>query len=631
VAVRHPCDLALLPPSELAEFNAGRMRRAHRLLGAHVLDQDGVAGTRFAVWAPDASRVAVAGDFNGWNAGAHPLAPVGSSGVWATFVPGAGDGQHYKYALQRRDGAAIGLKADPYARRVELRPGTASLITAPSRFQWSDAAWLRDRPDWRHAPLSIYEMHAGSWRRDSAGRPLGWRALAEELLPWLQQTGFTHVELLPVTEHPLDESWGYQCTGYFAPTRRHGEPDDLRWFIDRMHSAGIGVILDWVPGHFPRDEHALARYDGTALYEHEEPRRAEAPEWGTLKFNFGRHEVQSFLISSAIHWLEDFHADGLRVDAVASMLYLDYGRRDGDWIPNVYGGREDLEAIAFLRELNIATHAECPGTMTIAEESTDWVGVSRPVWLGGLGFSMKWDMGWMHDTLDYLRHDPVHRRHHHDRLTFGMLYAHSENFVLPLSHDEVVHGKGSLYARMPGDDWQKHANLRLLYAWQFTHPGKKLLFMGGEIAARGEWAADRALDLVRVGERLPAGLLRLVGDLNRLYRGRRALHGADFEPRGFEWLDCNDAENSALCYLRRDGDDEVIVVLNFTPVPRHGYRVGVPGPGHYRELLNTDAACYGGSNLGNGGGVDSEARPWMGRPHSLLLTLPPLAALVLSR
>ncbi|MGD8689060.1 MAG: 1,4-alpha-glucan branching protein GlgB [Gammaproteobacteria bacterium] len=614
---------------ELAGFNDGFHRRIHHFLGSHPGERDGISGTRFAVWAPNAERVSVVGDFNRWDGRCHPMSVRNGTGVWELFIPGVEDGALYKYELRNRDSGTVSVKTDPCARRFELRPRTASVVTTTSCFAWSDEAWLHDRPDWRNAPISIYELHVGAWRHEPDGRIPGYRDLADPLVDYLTGTGFTHVELMPVMEHPLDESWGYQCTGYFAPTRRFGEPDDLRYLIDRLHGAGIGVILDWVPGHFPRDEHALARFDGSALFEHEDPRRAHTADWGTLAFNLGRREVRSFLVSSAIHWLEDFHADGLRVDAVAAMLYLDYGRETGEWLPNVHGGNEDLDAVEFLQQLNTATHAECPGTITVAEESTAWPGVSRPVWLGGLGFSMKWNMGWMHDTLDYFSHDPVHRRFHHDQLTFGMLYAFSENFVLPLSHDEVVHGKGPLYDRMPGDDWQRHANLRLLYTHQFTWPGKKLLFMGDEFGVREEWSPGRALDWERLKLPRHRGLRCLVSDLNRLYRTLPALHEKDFDPAGFEWIDCHDAEQSVFSYLRRDGDALAVVALNATPVPRHGYRIGVPQGGLYRECFNSDAALYGGSNLGNLGEVEAEPVAWMGREWSLTLTLPPLAGLIL--
>ena len=617
-----------LPQAELESFNRGEHRRAQRLLGAHVIDYAGVRGTRFAVWAPNAERVSVVGDFNDWDGRRHPMNVRGESGVWELFIPGVGLGAFYKFELRSRGNGEISLRADPYARANEVPPRSASCVEA-SHFAWGDADWLTRRPDWRRAPLSVYELHAGSWRRHPDGRFYSYRELADALLPYVQDMGFTHVELLPVTEHPYNASWGYQTTGYFAPTARYGSPDDFRYFVDRLHRAGIGVILDWVPGHFPRDEHALARFDGTALYEHADPRAGLHPEWGTLVFNYGRNEVRSFLISSAVHWLEEFHMDGLRVDAVASMLYLDYGRKPGEWLPNPHGGKENLEAVTFLQALNAATHGECPGSFTIAEESTAWPAVTRPGWVGGLGFSMKWNMGWMHDTLAYLHEDPIHRRYHQELLTFGMLYAFSENFVLPLSHDEVVHGKGSLLARMPGDDWQRFANLRLLFGFQFTYPGKKLLFMGDEFGMPGEWSHDAGLPWDLLTTPAHACTQKLVRDLNRLYVSEAALHSADFEPEGFEWIDCHDSLQSVVSYLRRGVDETLLMILNFTPVVRYGYRVGAPAPGRYLELLNSDAATYGGSNVGNLGGIETEPVPWMGRPCSLSLTLPPLGMLVL--
>jgi 1,4-alpha-glucan branching enzyme len=622
-----------IPDYDLWLFNAGRARQAYRALGAHPMVIDGVAGTRFAVWAPNAERVSVVGDFNGWDGRLHMMVARGASGVWELFVPGVGPGDLYKYELRSRLSGAVFLKADPYARDAERRPGTASRVAAPPAHRWRDAEWLarRARWDWLHAPMSIYELHSGSWRRHADGRQYDYHELAAALVPYVAQLGYTHIELLPMTKHPLDESWGYQTTGYFAPTRRHGDADGLRAFVDACHAAGIGVILDWVPGHFPRDDWALARFDGTALYEHEDPRLGVHPDWGTAAFNFGRNEVRSFLLSSAHYWLSEFHFDGLRVDAVASMLYLDYSRRPGEWLPNRHGGRENLEAIEFLRELNEMVHAEFPGALTIAEESTAWPMVSRPVHLGGLGFSLKWNMGWMHDTLAYFARDPVHRRYHHHELTFGQLYAYTENFVLPFSHDEVVHGKGALLAKMPGDAWQRHANARLLAVYQMTSPGKKLNFMGNELAQAREWSERGELDWGLLGEPLHAGHQRLAGDLNRLYRERKALHELDHEQAGFAWIDCHDAEQSVLAYLRnaRDGSS-VVVVLNFTPVPRLGYRIGVPGPGYYRELLNSDSRLYGGSDLGNRGGVDAEALAHGAFQWSLALTLPPLAGIVLA-
>ncbi len=619
-----------LAPTEIARFNRGCEHRAWRLLGAHRQTRDGIIGTRFGVWAPNAERVSVVGDFNAWDGRRHPLMVHGSSGVWELFVPGVEAGALYKFEIRNRDSGEILLKTDPFGRWFEIRPGTAARVAGASRFVWQDEAWMRARPDWQQAPMSIYEVHAGSWRRHTDGSFLDYREMADLLADYVLQQGFTHVELLPLTEHPFDGSWGYQTTGYFAPTSRFGDPDALRYLVDRLHRNRIGVILDWVPGHFPRDAHALARFDGSALYEHVDPRRGTHKDWGTLVFNFGRNEVRSFLLSSALYWLEEFHLDGLRVDAVASMLYLDYGREPGEWEPNIHGGNENLEAVAFLRELNELTHGQCPGSVTIAEESTAWPGVSRPAWLGGLGFSMKWNMGWMHDTLTYLHRDPVHRHFHHDELTFGLLYAHSENFVLPLSHDEVVHGKGSLLNKMPGDDWRRFANLRLLLAYQFTYPGKKLLFMGDEFAMPGEWDHDAALPWTVMQQASHAGIATLVRDLNLLYREQAALHACDFDGTGFDWIDCHDTEQSVISYLRRSETSFVAVVLNFTPIPRQSYRLGVPEPGAYIELLNTDSVHYGGSDVGNLGAVVATRMPWMGRPYSLSLSLPPSGALILA-
>ncbi|MCH8503516.1 MAG: 1,4-alpha-glucan branching protein GlgB [Ectothiorhodospiraceae bacterium] len=618
-----------LNPDELRSFCSGEHIRTWQLLGAHLVERGGVRGTRFAVWAPNAERVSVVGDFNGWNGLSHPMTVHGDSGVWELFVPEVVEGALYKFELRNRDTGQVNQKIDPFARRFEVRPRSACIVDAPPAHGWNDDDWMQHRPDWQSAPMAIYEMHVGSWRRHADGSFLGYCELADRLVEELAETGFTHVEIMPITEHPFDGSWGYQTTGYFAPTSRFGTPDDFRYFVDTLHRHGLGVILDWVPGHFPRDAHALARYDGTALFEHADPRQGETVDWGTLVFNFGRNEVRSFLISSALYWLEEFHLDGLRIDAVAAMLYLEYGRPEGGWIPNTYGGNENLDAVAFMQAMNSVTHRESPGTVTIAEESTAWPAVTRPVHLGGLGFSMKWNLGWMHDTLEYMRHDPVHRRFHHDRLTFGLLYAYTENFVLPFSHDEVVHGKGSLLDRMPGDRWQKFANLRLLFAYQYAYPGKKLLFMGNEFGAPREWSHEGALDLSVLADEAHAGVRRLVTDLNHLYRDRRALHRDDFEPTGFEWIDCHDADQSVLSFLRRSGDRLMIVVCNFTPVPRHGYRVGVPHVGRYRECLNSDAALYGGSNVGNQGVAHGEPIPWMGRPCSIALTLPPLGCIYL--
>jgi len=554
------------------------------------------------------------------------------SGVWELFIPGLEPGTLYKYEVRNRATGEILLKADPYGQRFELRPRTASIVPTAAPFPWTDGAWLtrRTQQDWQHGPISIYEAHLGSWQRDGQSGFLSYRDLAHRLVDYVREMGFSHIQVLPLTEFPLDLSWGYQATGYYAPTSRHGDPDDFRYFVDYCHRQGIGVLVDWVPAHFPKDAHALARFDGTPLYEHEDPRLGEHQDWSTLIFNFGRHEVKNFLISSAIFWLEELHVDGLRVDAVASMLYLDYSRREGEWIPNRYGGRENLEAIAFLRELNIVTHERCPGTLMIAEESTSWPMVSRPTYLGGLGFDLKWNMGWMNDTLSYMSKEPVHRSYHQDLLTFAMLYAFTENFILPLSHDEVVHGKGSMLNKMPGDEWQRFANLRALYAYMFTHPGKKLLFMGTEFGQGLEWNHAGILDWYVLDYPLHRGLQRLVRDLNHLYRESPALHERDFEWQGFEWIDCHDAQQSVLSFVRWSEGEFLLVVANFTPVPRHDYRIGVPRPGHYEEALNSDAAVYGGSNLGNGDrNLLAENLPWMNRPWSLALTLPPLAVLVL--
>jgi 1,4-alpha-glucan branching enzyme len=615
----------------LASFAQGRHASSWEMLGALPQVRDGIAGVRFAVWAPHAGRVSVVGPFCSWDGRQYPMSARGTSGVFEIFIPGLAPGELYKFEIRHRETGALSLKADPFARYAELRPATASRVTAASSHAWRDGPWLAGRAgrDWLHAPMSIYEVHAGSWRRHADGRYFGWRELADTLVPYVKDLGYTHLELLPVTEHPLDDSWGYQATGYFAPTSRHGTPDDLRHFIDTCHLAGLGVLLDWVPGHFPRDAHGLARFDGAPLYEYGDPRRGDHRDWGTLVFDYERHEVRSFLLSSACYWLSEFHFDGLRVDAVASMLYLDYSRKD-DFLPNRHGGNHNLEAIAFLRELNSLVHARFPGAVVIAEESTDWPAVSRPVDNGGLGFSMKWNMGWMHDTLAYFREDPIHRSHHHQRLTFAMMYAYSENFVLPLSHDEVVHLKRSLLGRMPGDAWQRLANLRLLYLYMWTLPGKKLLFMGSEFGQDSEWDFARGLPWPLAVEPGHAGIRQLVRDLNRLYTGNPSLHRHEFEPQGFQWLDCDDAASSILVYARRDGDAFVVVALNFTPVPRHGLRIGVPRAGWYREILNSDSAYYGGGNVGNPLLLASAAVPHRGQAQSVTVTLPPLGGIVLT-
>ncbi len=622
-----------LTDHDLYLFNEGRHFGLWKTLGARPVAIDGVDGVLFAVWAPDAARVSVVGPFCRWDGRRYSMRSRGASGVWELFVPGIGPHEIYKYEIRNRATGALHLKSDPMARATERRPATASVVAPPPGHEFTDQDWLAARAhfDWQHAPVSIYELHLGSWRRGSDDGFLGYRELADQLVPWVRECGFTHVELLPITEHPLDDSWGYQTTGYFAPTSRHGSADDLRYFIDRCHGAGIGVLLDWVPGHFPRDAHGLANFDGSALYEYADPRKAEHKDWGTLVFNYERHEVRSFLISSALYWLEEFHFDGLRVDAVASMLYLDFSRRQGDFVPNRYGGNHNLEAIDFIRELNTLVHGRCPGAVVIAEESTDWAMVSRPTHSGGLGFSMKWNMGWMHDTLAYFALDPIFRPHHHDKLTFGMMYAYSENFVLPLSHDEVVHLKKPLIYKMPGDRWQQFANLRLLFAYMWTFPGKKLLFMGGEFAQTTEWSASVALPWWLLEHAEHRGVQALVADLNRLYVADPRLHRHEFESEGFRWIDCEDRAQSVLSYLRFAGGEPLLAVLNFTPVPRDGYRIGVPRGGDWRECLNTDAARYGGSNLGNGPGtLRADAVPMHGQPWSIVLTLPPLGALVLT-
>jgi len=629
-------DAYAFPPQplddELYLFNAGSLRQAWRTLGAHLVSRDAVGGVCFRVWAPNAERVSVVGDFNRWDGRVHPMASLGASGVWELFIPDLAAESLYRFEIRVRGSGRVIVKTDPYGRAFERRPASACRVTTPAEHAWKDASWLAERAarDWQHAPMSIYEIHAGSWMRHFDNRVYSYRDLAARLVPYVQQQGFTHVEFMPLTEHPLDESWGYQCTGFFAPTSRFGSADDLRFLIDALHQAGIGVILDWVPGHFPSDEWALADFDGTALYENQDPRMKVHPDWGTHVFNYARNEVRSFLLSSAQYWLAEFHIDGLRVDAVASMLYLDYSRKPGEWTPNIHGGRENLDAIAFLRELNEMVHADFPGALTLAEESTSWPMVSRPTYLGGLGFSMKWNMGWMHDTLDYMQQDPVHRRYHHERLTFGQMYAYSENFVLPLSHDEVVHGKGSLLEKMPGDEWQRFANLRLLLTYLMTAPGKKLLFMGAELGQPWEWRPAEELPWPLLQQALHAGVQCLSADLNRLYATERALHDLDFSSDGFQWIDCNDVDHSVISWLRRSRDGRfAVIVLNFTPVPRHGYVIGVPHAGTYSQRLNTDSPRYAGSGMVTRNTLEAQESAWMGRPASLTLDLPPLAALVL--
>ena len=615
-------------------FGEGHWLRAWEKIGARPARRDGVAGYDFVVWAPNARGVSLVGDFNGWDGRAHPLQNLGASGLWERFVPGIPSGACYKFEIQPQQGPPF-TKADPFALAAELPPRTASVTSDLGRHEWNDAAWMTARRDRNilEQPMSIYELHAGSWRRNplEALRSLTWRELAAELVPYVEDLGFTHIELLPVMEHPFEPSWGYQVTGYFAPTSRHGSPDDFRYFVDECHRHNIGVILDWVPGHFPKDAHGLAWFDGTSLFEHVDPRQGEHPDWGTLIFNYSRHEVRNFLLTNALYWLESFHIDGLRVDAVASMIYLDYSRPTGEWVPNAYGGRENLDAIDFLRELNTVAHGHHPGAAIIAEESTAFPAVSRPTWVGGLGFTFKWNMGWMHDILTYVQKDPVYRRWEHQHLTFSMLYAFNENFILPFSHDEVVHGKRSMMDKIPGDAWQKAATLRLLYLFMWTHPGKKLIFMGLEFGQWTEWRHDASLEWHLTNEPLHGGLQRCVADLNHIYRAERALYEVDFEGGGFSWIDCNDWDSSVISFVRRarDPQDFVVVALNWTPIVRFSYRIGVPEPGYYRELMNSDAGLYGGGNMGNEGGVTSEPVPAHGHAQSVVLTLPPLGGLLL--
>jgi 1,4-alpha-glucan branching enzyme len=614
-------------------WNEGNHLRAYEKMGAHLGEQDGIQGTHFAVWAPNAERLSVIGDFNGWQRHVNGLSPSGSSGIWQGFIPGASQGALYKYAIESRYYNYKVDKADPFGFAAEIRPQTASKVWDLAGYEWHDHDWLRHRGA-RHrldAPISAYEVHLGSWRRGDGNRWLTYREMAPLLADYVHDMGFTHVELLPITEHPFDGSWGYQTIGYFAPTSRFGTPQDFMYLVDALHQRGIGVILDWVPAHFPRDEHGLGYFDGTHLYEHADPKQGLHQDWGTFIFNFGRSEVANFLLSSALFWLDKYHIDGLRVDAVASMLYLDYSRQPGEWTPNRYGGRENLEAIAFLKHLNTQVYAAYPDVMTIAEESTAWPAVSRPTYVGGLGFGYKWDMGWMHDTLKYLADDPIHRKYHHGALCFRAVYAFSENFQLPLSHDEVVHGKGSLVSKMPGDEWRKFANLRLLYGYMFAQPGKKLLFMGGEFGQWGEWNHDTSLDWhLLEGQAFHGGLSRWVRDLNTFYRGCSAMHELDCDGAGFQWIDCNDAENSVLGFLRRGraAGDELAIVINFTPVVRHNYQIGVPHGGHWQEVLNSDAPLYGGSGQGNFGGVTAAPIPKYGQPYMLTLTVPPLGMAV---
>ncbi|MSP28024.1 MAG: 1,4-alpha-glucan branching protein GlgB [Methylococcales bacterium] len=618
-----------LPEFDQHLFGEGKHWHIYQKLGGHLHTADGVDGVFFALWAPNAGRVSVVGAFNRWDGRCHPMRSLGGGGLWELFIPDLQVGCFYKFEILNRDSQQIFVKTDPYGQQFEFRPNTSSIVTDANSYVWQDQKWMTDRVqyNWQHEPMSIYEVHIGSWKRDSKGNFINYRDLAVDLVAYVKQMGFTHIELLPITEHPLDASWGYQTTGYFAPTSRHGSPDDFRFFIDACHQNGIGVILDWVPAHFPKDSFALARFDGSALYEHEDPRKGEHRDWGTLIYNYGRNEVRNFLLASAVFWLEEFHLDGLRVDAVASMLYLDYSREADDWVPNMYGGNENLEAIDFFREMNEVTNAQHPGTVVMAEESTSWPQVTRPTWTGGLGFSMKWNMGWMHDILAYMSQEPIHRPYHHNQLTFGMLYAFTENFTLPFSHDEVVHGKGSLISKMPGDEWQRFANLRLLYTLMYTYPGKKLLFMGCEFGQGTEWNSQATLDWYVLDYSHHRGVQTLVKDLNQLYKNEPALYQHDFEHQGFEWIDCCDVQQSIISYRRKFGEEELIVILNFTPVVRENYRIGVPKAGHYTEVFNSDSSYYDGSNIGNNV-VESEPKEWMGQANSISITLPPLGGII---
>ncbi len=618
---------------DLQLFGEGRHERIYEKLGAHPTVEHGASGVRFSVWAPNAGHVSVVGDWNEWDPAADPLHRE-DHGIWTVFIAGRTRGDAYKYAITDATGRRV-LKGDPYALAAESRRGTASIVWGLNGYEWGDDEWMREqeRRNGLDSPMSIYEVHLGSWRRvpEEGNRWLTYRELADRLPDYVNEMGFTHVEFLPVAEHPLDESWGYQVTSYYAPTSRYGTPDDFRHLVDRLHQAGIGVIVDWVPAHFPRDEHGLRRFDGTALYEHLDPRQGEHPDWGTQIFNFGRPEVRNFLVANALFWIDEYHIDGLRVDAVASMLYLDYSRQAGEWIPNEYGGRENLEAIAFLREANERLSARHPGAFTVAEESTAWPGVSRPTHAGGLGFRFKWNMGWMHDTLGFMSRDPIHRGYHFDEITFSMLYAFHEHFVLPLSHDEVVHEKGSIVGKMPGDEWQKFANARLLYGYMYGHPGKKLLFMGDELGPWSEWNATGSLEWYLLDYEYHGGMQRWLRDLNQLYRSEPALYELDYDPHGFAWVDCSDRDNVVIAFIRRDGSGgpPLLFVCNLTPLVRHNYRIGVPGAGRWTEILNSDAREYGGSGAGNMGSVRTSPLPRHGYDQSVSLTLPPLATIVL--
>jgi 1,4-alpha-glucan branching enzyme len=628
--VRDPYAYGLIMGEvDLHLFSEGNHLRLYEQFGAHLRTIGDTEGVYFAVWAPNAQRVSVVGDFNGWDGRVNPMRRLLGSGVWELFLPGVTEGAHYKFEIRTPRGALL-LKADPFGFFSQHGKETSSMVYNLERYKWSDRDWMKARPEQKlqTSPISVYEVHLGSWRRkpEERNRSLSYLELSDELIAYVLEMGYTHIELLPVAEHPFEGSWGYQVTNYYAPTSRFGTPDEFRHFVDKCHQAGIGVIMDWVPAHFPKDIHALAEFDGTDLYEHADPRQGEHQDWGTLIFNFGRNEVRNFLIGNALFWLDKYHIDGLRVDAVASMLYLDYSRKAGEWIPNAFGGRENLDAVHFLKRFNEVCYERFPGIMTIAEESTAWPGVTQPTYLGGLGFGFKWNMGWMHDFLHYMALDPIFRRFHHNSITFSLMYAFAEHFVLVLSHDEVVHGKGSLINKMPGDEWQQFANLRMFFAWMYGHPGKKLLFMGGEFGQRREWNHDGQLDWELTNQPKHDGLRRLVQHLNYVYKNEPALWDCDDTHEGFEWIDFHDSENSVVAFMRKSRDGGVIVfAVNATPMVRHGYRLGVPAAGFYREIINTDAETYGGSNIGNMGGFEAEDFPWQGRTHSLMISLPPLA------
>jgi 1,4-alpha-glucan branching enzyme len=626
--------MPVLTDFDIHLIGEGSHYKTYEKFGSHVMEINGIRGVHFAVWAPNARRVSVIGDFNKWDGRRHPMRVLGSSGIWEIFIPGFKEGEIYKFEIKSKSSKFILIKADPYAFYFELRPRSASIVCDINKYQWNDNKWMeiRSKKDWFESPVSIYEVHLGSWMRlpEEGNRWLTYRETADRLVRYVKEMGYTHIELLPVTEHPLDASWGYQTLGYFAPTSRYGTPEDFMYFVDKCHQNSIGVILDWAPAHFPTDGHGLGLFDGTYLYEHEDPKKGFHPDWGTKIFNYGRKEVKNFLLSNALFWFEKYHIDGLRVDAVASMIYLDYSRNEGEWIPNMFGGRENLEAIDFIKKFNEIVYQYHLGILNIAEESTAWPSVSRPTYLGGLGFSFKWNMGWMNDTLEFFSKDPVHRKYHHNNLTFSLLYAFTENFILVLSHDEVVHGKRSMLSKMPGDMWQKFANLRLTYGFMFSHPGKKLLFMGGEFGQWDEWNHDKSIDWHLLNSMPHRRLQKFVMDLNHVYQSEPALYEVDFSYQGFEWIDFRDTENSTISFMRKakDPDNFLAIVCNFTPVPRIGYRIGVPEICFYKEILNSDSQIYWGSNMGNAGGINADEIPWHGKPYSIYITLPPLSVLI---